>query len=113
MRRAPYTITDCLFDIYAFSFGEEQRTGGFPFVFNQQFKIAIAITDRDFRLAVNGRCHSMFPFRTFNQLDKLNGFRVGVSYGMHIEITGVDHLALGPGGHEGFELYSSPKAMIF
>lgn len=102
-----------LFEFMILRFGEEQRTGGFPFTFNQQFKLAIAITDRDFRLAVNGHYHSSFLFRTFNQLDKLNSFRVGVSYGMHIEITGVDHLPLGPSGHENFAVYSSPNATIF
>lgn len=99
--------------LHNFRFGAEQRSGNFPFTFNQQFKLAIAITERDFRLAVNGHFHSTFLFRSFNQLDKLNSFRIGVSYGMHLEITGVDHLPLDSSGHEGFERYSSPDAQVF
>lgn len=102
-----------LVDLYISSWGEEHRGGGFPFTICQQFKMAILITDRDFRLAVNGSYHSSFPFRTFEQLAKLNSFHIGVSYGMQMEITGVDHLSLGPHGCESFELYSDPKADIF
>lgn len=94
-------------------FGEEERHGGFPFAINQQFKMAIALTEKEFRVAVNGEFHSSFLYRTFNQLDKLNGFKIGVSYGMQIEITGVDHLPLGLSGCDSFEMYSHPNTTIF
>lgn len=95
-----------------FSFGEEERFGSFPFVVDQQFKVAIAIMDHEFRLAINGEYHSTFAYRTYNQLEKLNGLKMGVSHGMQLEITSVDHLTLDK-GCEGFDMYSHPDAKIF
>lgn len=75
--------------------------------------MVVALTDKEFRIAVNGEYHSSFQYRTFNQLDKMNGFKIGVSYGMQMEITSVDHLSLGPSGCDGFESYSFPNTTVF
>lgn len=95
-----------------YSFGVEERFGEFPFVLEQQFKLAIALTPKEFRFAVDGVFFSSFVYRSECGIDKLNGFKMGTSYGMYLEITSVDHLQMDTKDCEGFEDYSHPETDI-
>ncbi|XP_037946644.1 32 kDa beta-galactoside-binding lectin isoform X2 [Teleopsis dalmanni] len=89
-----------------FDFGQEERHGGFPFTFNQQFKLAIAFTEREFLTAVDGYNFCSYAYRTPNVLQTLVGFKVTTINGLHMHITGVDHLQLGDPTCTSFEKYS-------
>lgn len=80
---------------------------------DQQFKLAIALTEKDFRIAIDGQFFTSFAFRPPTVLDKLNGFKISTSYGMFMEITSVDHLSLDSDDCSGFESYSSPDVTIY
>lgn len=95
-----------------FSFGVEERFGGFPFVMEQQFKIAIALTPKEFRFAVDGVYFTSFPYRFGHGIDKLNGFKMGTNHGLYLEITSVDHLQMDSSDCDGFEEYSNPDSDI-
>ncbi|XP_053681766.1 32 kDa beta-galactoside-binding lectin lec-3-like [Sabethes cyaneus] len=92
---------------------EEERSGGFPFVLDQQFKLAIGMTENEFKFAVNGSYFESYAYRNINQLDILNGFKVQCSNGMQLEVTNVDHMNMGVPDCEGFESYSHPEVEIF
>ncbi|KAL9694866.1 hypothetical protein quinque_014151 [Culex quinquefasciatus] len=92
---------------------EEERSGGFPFVLDQQFKLAIALTESEFKFAVNGSVFESYAYRNANLLNVLNGFKVQCSNGMQLEITNVDHMNMGVPDCEGFESYSHPEVEIF
>ncbi|XP_058811288.1 32 kDa beta-galactoside-binding lectin lec-3-like isoform X2 [Topomyia yanbarensis] len=92
---------------------EEERLGGFPFVLDQQFKLAIALTENEFKFAVNGSVFESYVYRSANQLDTLNGFKIQCSNGMQLEVTSVDHMNMGVPDCEGFESYSHPEVEIF
>ncbi|XP_058442756.1 32 kDa beta-galactoside-binding lectin [Malaya genurostris] len=92
---------------------EEDRKGGFPFVLDQQFKLAIALTESEFKFAVNGSYFEAYAYQDANQLDTLNGFKVQCSNGMQLEVTNVDHMNMGVPDCEGFESYSHPEVEIF
>uniref|UniRef100_A0A1L8DQD9 Galectin n=1 Tax=Nyssomyia neivai TaxID=330878 RepID=A0A1L8DQD9_9DIPT len=94
------------------SFATEERDGDFPFVIDQQFKLAIAFTMDDFRFAVNGNYFGKFTYRSTNVLDHLNGFKISVGNGLQLEITGVDHMNMGIPNCDGFEAYSHPDVLI-
>lgn len=95
-----------------FSFDVEERFGGFPFALEQQFKLAIAMTPRDFRLAVDGAYFTSFNHRSEYGIDKLNGLKMGTLYGMYLEINSIDHLQMGSSDCNGFEEYSHPDNEI-
>lgn len=92
---------------------EEETSGGFPFVLDQQFKFAIGLTESEFKFAVNGSYFESYAYRNVNQLDILNGFKVQCINGMQLEITNVDHMNMGVPDCEGFESYSHPEVEIF
>ncbi|XP_055390538.1 32 kDa beta-galactoside-binding lectin [Condylostylus longicornis] len=75
-------------------FGEEERSGGFPFVFDQQFTVAIAITEKEFLFAVDGRRFCNFVYRSSDLLQNLVGIKVTSDYGMFVNITAVDHFQM-------------------
>jgi len=89
-----------------YSFGTEERHGGFPFVFNQQFKLALAFTDREVLTAVDGYNFFSYAWRTPNAMANLVGFKVTSISGLVVQITGVDHLQTGDPTCGGFEKYS-------
>lgn len=78
-----------------FSFGIEERYGAFPFTLDEQFKLAIGITDTGFKFAVNGEFFGRFGYRTENPLPLLNGLKFATGNGMHLAITEVDHIVTG------------------
>lgn len=90
----------------------EERSDGFPFVLDQQFKLAIALTPKEFRFAVDGTYFTSFAHRSEHGVDKLNGFKMGTSYGMYLEITSVDHVQMDSNDCDGFEEYSHPDSEI-
>lgn len=94
-------------------FGVEERGDGFPFTLEQQFKLAIAMTPKDFRFAVDGVYFTSFNHRSEHGIDKLNGFKMGTNFGMYLEITSVDHLQMDSADCDGFEEYSNPDADIY
>ena len=91
---------------YIYRFGPEERHGGFPFTFNQQFKLAIAFTEKEFLTAVDGYNFCSFAYRMPNLLQNLVGFKVTCINGLHMHVTGVDHLQMGDALCTNFEKYS-------
>lgn len=79
----------------------------------QQFKLAIALTPKEFRFAVDGVHFASFAHRSEYGIEKLNGFKMGTSYGMYLEITSVDHLQMDTSDCDGFEDYSHPDTDIY
>lgn len=75
-------------------FGTEERFGGFPFVFNQQFKLAIAFDERKFLIGLNGHHFCDFQYRDTDILKSLAGFKITCLNGLRMHVTGVDHLRL-------------------
>uniref|UniRef100_A0A1B0CFH5 Galectin n=1 Tax=Lutzomyia longipalpis TaxID=7200 RepID=A0A1B0CFH5_LUTLO len=94
------------------TYATEERDGDFPFVIDQQFKLAIGFTPSEFRFAVNGNYFGKFTYRSSNLLDRLNGFKVSVGNGLQLEITSVDHMNMGILDCSGFEEYSRPDVII-
>ncbi|XP_033246658.1 32 kDa beta-galactoside-binding lectin-like [Drosophila miranda] len=89
-----------------FEFGAEERHGGFPFKFNEQFKLALAFTEREVLTAVDGFNFFSYAWRTPNAMLNLVGFKVTCLYGLVLQITGVDHLQTGDPTCTAFEKYS-------
>lgn len=92
-------------------FIREERDGVFPFYIDEQFKLAIAFCPNEFKFAVNGKPFASFEYRSSNQLAKLNGLKIGAARGMHMEITGVDHLQIDAECSD-FHTYSHPDVQI-
>lgn len=94
-------------------FGVEERDGVFPFFIDEQFKLAIAFTQNGFKFAVNGRGFgSTFGYRSNVQVGRLNGLKITSSKGMHMEVTGVDHMHTGDPECTDFEAYSHPELNV-
>lgn len=91
---------------------KEERKGDFPFVIDQQFKLAIGFTETAFKFAVNGKFFAQFNYREQNVLPNLNGLKLVCGNGMEIEISSVDHLNMGVDDCEGFESYSDPDVQL-
>lgn len=91
----------------------EERDGGFPFVIDQQFKLAIAFSDTEFKFAVNGNQFASYTYKHANVLDQLNGFKTYSNRGLQLEISSVDHMHLGLSDCDGFEAYSHPDIAIY
>lgn len=90
------------------SFGFEEKFGSFPFALNQQFKLAIAMTPNEFRLAIDGEFFTSFIYRSSYGINKINGFKMATEDGMFLEVTSVDHFKLDSHECEHFEQYSHP-----
>lgn len=85
----------------------------FPFVLDQMFKMAIAITETSFNVAVDGERLFSYAYKQSNSfLDNLTGIKFQNGSGSHLEIQGIDHLSGGPSDCEGFESYSHPEVYI-
>lgn len=70
--------------------------------------MAIAFTPKDLRIAIDGSFFTSFNHRSQTKIEKMNGFKMATSYGMYMEVTSVDHLALDTDECDGFEHYSHP-----
>lgn len=95
-----------------YEFGPEERDGGFPFRFNQQFRLAIAFTKNAFLFAVDGRRFCTFAYRKSRLLDTLTGFIIKTNNGMRMQVTSVDHLTSNDMDCSEFEKYSNPRFVI-
>lgn len=93
-------------------FGHEERDGGFPFKYDQQFRLAIGFTEKSFVFAVNGKHFTSFGYRSSDLLDMLNGFKIKGIHGMYVQVSSVDHLQIGNADCDGFEAYSDPNYVI-
>lgn len=91
----------------SFEFGPEERHGGFPFTFNQQFTLAIAFTEHEFMFAIDGRPYCSFAYRTQHALQNLVGFKITCLNGLRMDVTQVDHVQMGDVTCRGFESYSA------
>lgn len=87
-------------------FGPEEREGGFPFQYDQEFRLAIAFGEKSFFFAVDGKYFTNFVYRTNDCLQDLNGFKITTGGGMKIHITGVDHIQMQDPDCQGFEDYT-------
>lgn len=106
--------TNCgfLFLLLYFRFGYEVINGDSPFVIDQQFKLAIGITETSFKFGVNGEFFTEFFFRSPNVRERMNGFTVAGGNGMKLDIRSVDHMNMGIMDCEGFESYSDPNVEL-
>lgn len=94
--------------ILRWMYNREERDGVFPFVYNVQFKLAIAFARHEFKFAVNGIPFETFRYRSRNQLNCLNGMKVVGSYGMHVEVTSVEYVQTETHECHGYEMFSHP-----
>ncbi|ETN61127.1 galectin [Anopheles darlingi] len=94
----------------ALDFRQEERTGGFPFIIDQQFTLAIGLAEQEFKFAINGSQFETYAYKAHRQLDTLNGFRVQCTNGLQLEVTAVDHYHSGSPDCAGYEEYSNPYA---
>lgn len=74
---------------------------------DQNFKLAIGITNNAFIIAINGRTISSFPLRDGNQrvFATATGFEVEANNGLRLEVQGVDHV-ITDASCQGFERFS-------
>lgn len=95
------------------SFREEERHGDFPFVFDQQFKLAFAMSSTHFLVAVDGKRFCSYKYRTQNQLEVVNGFKMFCLDGLRLEVAGVDHIYTGSTTCMDFEGFSNPDTELY
>ena len=77
------------------------------------FKLAVAITDNAFLVAVDGNVFITYNYRVNNQfLDTLSGIKLNPINGLQLEVQGVDHFNTGTPNCEGFEAYTHPDALL-
>lgn len=77
------------------------------------FKMAIAITETAFIVAVDGERVLAYAYRASNSmLEALMGIKFQTGNGMQLEVQGIDHLNMGMTDCEGFETYSHPDVII-
>jgi len=94
------------------NFGIDERHGSFPFALDEQFTLAIGITDSGFKFAINGVFFGRFGYRSENPLPIMNGFKISTGNGMHLAITKVDHVATDSNDCDGIEGLSHPDNYI-
>lgn len=95
------------------SWREEERFGDFPFVFDQQFKLAFAFSTSHFLVAVDGKRFCSYKYRTQDQLDVLNGLKLLCVDGLRLEVTGIDHIYSGSPSCVDFETYCNPDMELY
>lgn len=87
--------------------GEAVVASSFPFAVQEVFKLAIAVTDSDFLIAVNGERVMSMEFR--DELRRLLGSMTGIEIvsnkGMSVLVQGVDFMHIRP-DCEGFERFT-------
>lgn len=97
---------------FNFSFGIEERLGTFPFVLDEQFKLAIGITESGFKFSINGQYFGRFGYRTENPLPIMNGFKATAANGMHLAITEVDHIVTNSPDCDDIDTLSHPDNYV-
>jgi hypothetical protein len=105
------TAVNCMTESLEWRRDEERHA--FPFVLDQMFKMAIAITETSINVAVDGERFFSYAYRYSNSfLDTLMGIKFQTGNGMNIEVQGIDHMNMGMSDCEGFETYSHPDVQI-
>lgn len=95
------------------SFREEETSCEFPFVFDQQFKIAIALSVTHFLIGIDGRRFCTYKYRTQNQFEALNGFKIFCLDQMRLEVATIDHIYTGSPTCQEFESFSNPDVELY
>lgn len=81
------------------------------FSLNQPFKVALAFTDSDFKVAVNGQFLMNYELDNIDLEEEqslwsiLTGFQVKVGIGLKLQINSVEHVQMGS-DCSGFESFS-------
>lgn len=91
---------------------DEERHGGFPFVLNEQFTMAVAFGKKELRVAIGGVEFCTFAYRRKDQLKAMGGLKVYGSFGGHLEVTALDHVTGGASDCVGYEQCSAPEGMM-
>lgn len=105
------TVANCMTESLEWRRDEERHP--FPFILDQMFKLAIAITETSVVVAVDGERLFTYAYRYSNSfLDTLMGMKITTGNGMQFEVQGIDHMNMGMSDCEGFESYSHPDVMI-
>lgn len=76
------------------------------------FKLAIAVTDTSFSIAVDGEILMVYGYRYNSFLRKLSGIKIAQNNGLQLEVQGVDHFNMGIADCEGFEQFSHPDVVV-
>uniref|UniRef100_T1GTF9 Galectin n=1 Tax=Megaselia scalaris TaxID=36166 RepID=T1GTF9_MEGSC len=77
-----------------FTFGAEEKDGRFPFVHDQEFKIAFGFTEHEFLIAIDGTRFASFKYRTTNALNTTVGLKITCLNGLKIHVTNLDHVLM-------------------
>lgn len=76
----------------------ENVSFNYPFAVGEVFKLAIAISDKEYHIAINGQKFSSMTFR--DEINRLFGSLTGIEIisndGLNIQVQGVDYLRLRP-----------------
>lgn len=102
-----------MFVLFSESWGDsEVLSSEFPFDVNQQFKMALAFTDNEFKVAVNGGFLMSFPLASI-ELEEgqslweiLTGFQIKSGLDLNVKVSRVQHEILNS-GCDGFEQLSA------
>lgn len=107
-----FTATNSMSESLEWRRDEERH--GFPFNLDQMFKMAIAITETSFNVAVDGEALYSYAYRFSNSfLDSLMGPKFQMGNGMQLEILGIDHMNMGMSDCQGYETYSHPDVQMY
>lgn len=103
----------CTFFLHSASWGDsEVISTEFPFDINQQFKIALAFTDNEFKVAVNGSYLMSFSLDNIDLEDGqslweiLTGFQIKAANDLNVKISRVEHF-VESSNCDGFESFSA------
>lgn len=110
-----------LFSNLKFSFSSswsdsETHSGVFPFALNQPFKIALAFSQSDLKVAVSGQYLMNFSLDNIDLEDGeslwdiLTGFHIKVGSDLDLKISQVEHIQAHNQSCDGFENYSNLNA---
>lgn len=109
----PCVVRNAQTEDLRWNYALEERDAVCPFELNEQFTMAIAMTGREFLVAVNGAEYCAFPYKVKDQLRHLGGLKIYGTHGGRVEVTAVDHITDGPADCEQYEQYSWPTVQIF
>lgn len=97
----------------ALEWRRDEERHPFPFTMDQMFKLAIAVTESSFVVAVDGERLFTYAYRYSNSfLDTMMGVNFLAGNGLQLELQGVDHMNMGGTDCDGFESFSHPDVMI-
>lgn len=79
----------------------------YPFTMEHSFKLAIAVGEKDFKIAAQGQIIASFPFRegSLEIFKQIAAYQVSAGKGLKIEVHAVDHFAIAA-NCDGFESFT-------